>query len=345
MLFWNKKKMDEKPAPSSSHHQNSSAAQMMAAMEETSNPENTKTALKAEVMQGAAIDICRFLNVSCSSFHADKCLETIEMLRKDESFRLSYFCITQFVFEKKFNEEDSGYFLTNVETLVSLAQNNYEQDKTNREKLQVYKMVLKIQDHINLAMQQQALVNKTHKEMIAETEKLLLPKINEITKDITTQLVSLVALFTALSFIVFGAISSLDGIMNALAESTKNTNSVLPPIIVTLVWAFFVMNLLFSFMYFVLRIIRKDGNMEMNKKCNVVQKYPVIFLANYILLACTTVCGFLWYAECNGLGRSFYEAATCDLNRNATFVIGLVIIIVSLSLIGYSLFGRYMENK
>lgn len=49
-----------------------------------------------------------------------------------------------------------------------------------------------------------------------EVESILAPKISEITKEMTQQLVGLIGIFTALSFIVFGGISSLDSIFGAV---------------------------------------------------------------------------------------------------------------------------------
>lgn len=97
-----------------------------------------------------------------------------------------------------------------------------------------YTLFLKFYDHCNLAMTQRAVYLKTEnefKEIASETKddvkksleeatteinkhvKASEQKINEAEKNITTQLITLVSIFTALSFVIFGGISVLDNLL------------------------------------------------------------------------------------------------------------------------------------
>ena len=67
-----------------------------------------------------------------------------------------------------------------------------------------------------------------------------------LTKEMNTQLISLIAIFTALSFIVFGGISSLDNIFDGVKDIP-----VTKLMIVGSIWCFCIMNLVFVFMFFV----------------------------------------------------------------------------------------------
>ena len=139
-----------------------------------------------------------------------------------------------------------------------------------------------------------------------EVESILAPKISEITKEMTQQLVGLIGIFTALSFIVFGGISSLDSIFGAVQETLNERQSVLPVLILADAWAFCMMNLLFGFMYFVIRIttLKKPAA---EKAANIIQRYPVVFLCNYIILALLVLFSGMWFAEVNAVGKSVFR--------------------------------------
>ena len=289
-------------------------------------------------MQTAAMILCQQLNYPSTDFDGQAWIKRLNDHGENESFRLSYFCITQYVFENDVEDSNSG-FLTNLGTCVDVARKIYNQ---NPEKLRVYKMAIKFEDHVNLAIQQKHLVKKTQKAMVREVDTVITPRINEITKEMTSQLVGMVALFTALSFIVFGAISSLEGIMDALGRATENTDSILPPMIVAIAWSFCVMNLLYCFMYFIIRVTNLNKPVDEKAK-NVVQRYPIVFLTNYILLALFLIFGAFWFAECNGIGRSLYTLAVEQ--DKCTAIIGGLSIILVLLIIGGILLFQFNKKK
>lgn len=287
-------------------------------------------------MQTAAMILCQQLNYPSTDFDGQAWIKRLNGHGENESFRLSYFCITQYVFENDVEDSNSG-FLTNLGTCVDVARKIYNQ---NPEKLRVYKMAIKFEDHVNLAIQQKHLVKKTQKAMVREVDTVIAPRINEITKEMTSQLVGMVALFTALSFIVFGAISSLEGIMDALGRATENTDSILPPMIVAVAWSFCVMNLLYCFMYFIIRVTNLNKPVDEKAK-NVVQRYPIVFLSNYILLALFLIFGAFWFAECNGIGKSVFTLA---LEHDMwTAAIGVFLIVATLFIIGRRLLQQFKK--
>jgi hypothetical protein len=162
---------------------------------------------------------------------------------------------------------------------------------------------------------------------LGETTKIFETRVDDTANNLTSQLISLVALFTALSFIVFGGISSLDSIFTVLSEKD---NTVLPTIIVAIVWALCMMNLLFLFVYFILQIIASKKGTEGEKPPKkitfrgLVQKYPLVFLFNYILLSLLLFTGGAYYAWITGLGRGIYDwvLSVSDL----TFILGFALI-------------------
>ncbi len=88
-----------------------------------------------------------------------------------------------------------------------------------------YKLLLKFLDHCNLATIQRAAYNTTKENIKAEVNNLfdtkykdeydtkIKPKLDYYEKNITTQLISLISIFTALSFVIFGSISILDNLL------------------------------------------------------------------------------------------------------------------------------------
>lgn len=172
---------------------------------------------------------------------------------------------------------------------------------------------------------------------IAEREDKLRAEQKELiaaeTKDLTSQLVGLIAVFTALSFIVFGGITSLESLVQNLGAVEE---SVLPVVILAIAWAFCLMNLVFGFMYFVFHIVKIDVEHNEKQSVNFVQKYPAIVLVNYVLFVCLLIFGGIWYAERNGVGVNIYK---CLVENHSTITfwcgalaIGVVFIVLAVYL-------------
>ena len=163
-------------------------------------------------------------------------------------------------------------------------------------------------------------------------------EISNATKDITSQLVGLVALFTAMSFLVFGGIASLGSIFNSVELFVNLESSVLPVLLVAVAWAFCMMNLLFAFMYFVLRLVKPE-QFAIRPEKNMVQRYPVVFLTNYILLVLFVVLLGMWFAKCNGIGLPVFNFVVG--HSFWSFLIGIIVIIAVLAFLGFCLFQNY----
>ena len=247
--------------------------------------------------------------------------------------RLLYSDISNYIFN--LSDEEFTTFTTNLDSVLNVAAalrgTNVEQDKN------LYKTLLKFFDHVNLAHRQNSMFSNKQQDIDNEIERLLGPKIQDITKDMTSQLVGLVSIFTALSFLIFGGISSLQNTFNSLSAAANAQNSILPTLIVTLAWAFCLMNLLFGFMYFVLRIVKPPVSQI---QTNIVQRYPVVFLCDYILLLLFVVLCGSWFAERNGVGQTVFSFFVCD-HREITFIFAIVLIAVFFSYLGCKLYALY----
>ena len=185
----------------------------------------------------------------------------------------------------------------------------------------MYYIVIKIQDHVNLAHRQYLLSSEGDQTIKKLVEERLKESSVEVTRKLTTDLIALVAIFTALSFVIFGGISSLEGIFSTFV-SLKH--AVLPTLIITAAWSFCICNLLFGFMYFVLRM---TGH-EVRSTGNLVQRYPVIFLTNFLLLSLGLICIAILFIETNGLGIHSFRWIVRHGTGSFCLIIGLLIVII-----------------
>lgn len=281
------------------------------------------------------LNLCKELSRSVANGKFDS-MHWLGELRKyisKNDNRLLYSDISNYIFN--LSDEEFTTFTTNLDSVLNVAAalrgTNVEQDKN------LYKTLLKFFDHVNLAHRQNSMFSNKQQDIDNEIERLLGPKIQDITKDMTSQLVGLVSIFTALSFLIFGGISSLQNTFNSLSAAANAQNSILPTLIVTLAWAFCLMNLLFGFMYFVLRIVKPP---VFQIQTNIVQRYPVVFLCDYVLLLLFVILCGSWFAERNGIGQTVFSFFVSD-HHEITFIFAIVLIAVFFSYLGYKLYALY----
>lgn len=298
----------------------------------------------AKDMQDSILDLCRLLSRKTMVEESDwkKWVERLETYLEYPEDRLMYSAISNYIFDK--TEEELGVFGTNLDSVLHYVEGETAKNPKDERWGKIFKAVLKFYDHSNLAVQQQKLVNKKRMDLEREVEVILTPKVSEITKEMTQQLVDLIGIFTALSFIVFGGISSLNSIFGAVQGTLEDEHSVLPVLIIAIAWALCMMNLLFGFMYFVIRITHLKKPVD-EEATNLVQRYPAVVLCNYVLVAMLVLFGGMWFAECNGVGKFFFNFAVKDENSSFTFVIFVVIFGLSFWLGGRWLWSLYKQEK
>lgn len=281
------------------------------------------------------LKLCKELSRSVANGNFDSAhwLDELRNYISNNDNRLLYSDISNYIFN--LSDEEFTTFTTNLDSVLNdaadLRGTGVEQDKN------LYKTLLKFFDHVNLAHRQNSMFSNKQQDIDNEIERLLGPKVQDITKDMTSQLVGLVSIFTALSFLIFGGISSLQNTFNSLSTAANAQNSILPTLIVTLAWAFCLMNLLFGFMYFVLRIVKPPVSQI---QTNIVQRYPVVFLCDYVLLILFVVLCGSWFAERNGIGQTVFSFFVSD-HHEITFIFAIVLIAVFFTYLGCKLYALY----
>lgn len=106
---------------------------------------------------------------------------------------------------------------------------------------------------------------------------------NKIIQSMNTQVISVVAIFTALAFIVFGGISSLSSIITTLARS----NEVELIIVVACIWGIALVDLIYLFIYLILKITKPDF------KDKYIKNW--IILINIVLFILLIINIFIYY--------------------------------------------------
>lgn len=244
-------------------------------------------------MSKAMDNLCNMLAEDSEDFDAKKFLNQFGEYITNSSNRLLYTNVTNAIFD---NYTMIGTFQTNLEKVITYS---YEKELDDNEKIQ--KALMKLWDHINLAIRQYELFNQSdeHYEIIAE-EKMKNVEIR-LTKEMNMQLISLVGIFTALSFLIFGGISSLDNIFLG-AQNIPVTKL----IITGTIWSFCIMNLIYVFMFFIEKLT--DLNIKSTKdiNANLVQKYPLIWWCNLVLIAILILSCWIYYVKGSGTVSSSY---------------------------------------
>lgn len=155
------------------------------------------------------------------------------------------------------------------------------------------KAVMKIWDHINLAQQQYAVLKQSDEEYQQKFEDSINPYKEEMTKDMNSQLLTMVSIFTALAFLVFGGISSLDNIF-----STQGI-PLLKLMCVSAVWGLCILNLIFVFLFCISKMTNLSFKSTNDPNANIFQKYPVIWWTDLILLSILALCSWAYHVRKN----------------------------------------------
>lgn len=143
--------------------------------------------------------------------------------------RFLYSVITSAILREK-SENKITFVMGNIKTIVERIQRNSSTEDdypildSELENSIVtisqnkYKLLIKLYDHCNLANTQRAVYNQTRQDISRLNDDSIKQKVGEYEKDITTQLISLVSIFTALAFVIFGSISVLDNLLQNIKD-------------------------------------------------------------------------------------------------------------------------------
>lgn len=223
-------------------------------------------------------DFESIIDLLCSN---NKNFDVEQTVRKLESYmcqykRLPYSNLSNIVFCS--DEQILGNMDANIQKLI----------ESTVDKKELHAPISKLWDHFNLARGQNDAFRQSRDEYNKIFDENLKGFSSDIKNDITSEMISLLAIFTALAFIAFGGISTIDNILNNAKDIP-----ILKLICIGCIWCFCFMNLVFAFMYHVTKMLKSLTKQDISESINDMKKY--VRWCNFIVLSIFAfVCWFLF---------------------------------------------------
>lgn len=287
--------------------------------------------------------ICEYLNTNSLNFEPQVALKKI-ISYIDRYDRILYSELSSYYFKCNSLSDANSFISQNMQTLTDYVTSTKIEEfediggiETDIENIK--KIVLKILDHLRLADSQLQYLNqdKFYEHFWEEREDIE-NSIKEEGHKLNKELISLVAIFTAMAFLVFGGLNSLSDILEL---SFKNF-SVLNISFVGIIWGLCIFNLIYLFIYLVSKIIQV--NVASENPFLLDKRHRLYITGNVILVVAFAICGWVYVAKTDYLGL-YSELAT--IFGNFTFFLPFVgiICLVILYLVVYKKFIKFLYRK
>ncbi len=278
-------------------------------------------------MESAVDDFCERLSKDSKDFSPEVFFDKLHAyIIKDE--RLLYTNITNYIFSLE-KEEIFGIMQTNLDKVINYMfserfneEHSWKPDHEHTENPfeRTKRTVLKIWDHMNLAKRQYEFFTIKDEGYAAIVDEKMADAELRLSKEMNGQLISLVSIFTALSFLIFGGISSLDNIFIGAKDIP-----VTKLMIVGLIWCFCILNLVFVFMFFIAKMIKLNIKSSQDINANLVQRYPLIWWCNFVLMSLLALSCWAYYVKSERLSLEAYYYLSQQ--SSLYFITGTIVII------------------
>lgn len=218
--------------------------------------------------------------------------------------------VLEFVLSNKYENHFQTSFKVSeykdYELLISLMKEQEINEKIVAEEVsKIRKSVFKIYDHVNLARYQLIKLKQDDDEFkikftdnIKEVKLDINKDLNDFMSNMNIQLISMIGIFTALAFLVFGGINSLDNIFQGAKEIP-----ILQVMIIGSIWGLCIGNLIFVFMFFISKMTGRNIKSCQHKESNLIQKYPLIFWSNLVIITILLLSLWLYYINITSIGE------------------------------------------
>lgn len=305
-------------------------------------------------MRNRMKSICCTFSNNGLEFEAEEVIKEIDKYILDYK-RLIYSIISECIFEA--NSNSLGIIEINISKLVEYSySDNFNKLKLTNNKELISNVIIKVWDHANLAICQARNLKQSENEFKTLFYKEIMPvkenvstELNDFESSMNMQLISLVGIFTAMSFLVFGGLNSLSIVLN-----TKDI-SILKSMLTGCIWGICIFNLIYLFFYFItLTLIKKPKienqgliskivNLTTRKKQTLFQQHSLLFSGNYVLISLLIILLWVYFLKEAEILKSIYE--TAFLYKEITSILGTFIILVILVYTGSKLIKTVKENK
>ena len=255
--------------------------------------------------------------------------------------RILYSPISNLIYSSYENGQDGdviGSLQSNLDALLSYVSNpqvieNKKSDlkdaKSKKRVDDTKKAIIKIWDHVNLANQQYKVLKQTDDEYNKKFQVRIADYKETMTKEMNAQLLTLVSIFTALAFLVFGGISSLDNIFS-LSEIP-----LLKIIASGLVWGLCIFNLIFVFLFCVGKMTHLNFKSTDSPDATIFQKYPIVWWCDLLLVSLLLICLWLYFMQREEISIWFINI--CVKNTELSSVIGTIMLLGVIIFMGWRL--------
>lgn len=234
-----------------------------------------------------------------------------------------------------------GTLNSNLEAVLRYTDSTIFQERLSKADQENYKTLLytrktifKIWDHVNLAQQQYSVLKQSDDEYKRKFNLSITPFKETLLKDMSAQLITMVGIFTAISFLVFGSISSLDNVFDNTDIPLFRT------IIIGAVWGLGVLNLIFVFLFCVSKMTKLSLKSNNDVNASIFQKYPVVWWCNLTLFIIIIVS--LWAYYITKEGMFIWFSNLCNEHPAIATIVSLLFLLVVL---GYICFILWKATK
>lgn len=286
--------------------------------------------------------ICEMLSEETQYFNTKKFFDKIhEYIVKND--RLIYTHITNYIFV--LSDEEFGVLQTNIDNVVNyMYGDQYNKDFLNlledrnkkRELERTQRTILKMWDHVNLARRQYVLFNHKDEDYSKIVDEKMEIAGAKISKEMNIQLISLVAIFTALSFLVFGGISSLDNIFAGAKDIP-----ILKLVVVGTIWGFCIMNMLFVFVFFVAKIANLNLSSSDDVDASVLKKYPLVCWCNFVVISIFILSSWAVYISGEELSVKLYDLIY--ENQTGFFIVVTFVIVIAIVFVAKKIYENIKD--
>lgn len=142
---------------------------------------------------------------------------------------------------------------------------------------------------------------------------------DKMSKDLNSQLLSMVAIFTALAFLIFGGISSLDNLFSDMSISISRL------MILGSIWGLGIMNIVFVFLFCVGKMTQVNFKSNQSEDATIFQRYPVVWWCNYFMAFILALSCWLHALSSNNGLVWFYNNIKCSSQIVSSVGTGIII--------------------
>lgn len=290
--------------------------------------DNLQYKLNLNEMQQEMSYFLSLLMTDSSKFDTEKTFNCLHQYVSKYN-RILYSAISHHVYdleetaEKRGSSKDPfGTLLSNVEILLNYAENINSDDHGKVEELkETKKAIWKIWDHVNLAQRQYAELKQSDAEYDEKFEQRIEKFKAKLASDMNSQLLTIVGIFTALAFIMFGGISSAESVLSGLKDAR-----LLRLINISFIWGLGLLNVTFVFLFCVGKMKKLNIKSSSQPGATFWQKYPIVCWTNFIMGSFSLLA--LWFYYCINRNAITWLDQLVQAFPEASSIIGTLIIFI-----------------